>query len=76
MQPPRRANIQQYRVIVKANSQEGGGGVGGADWLRYWGRGWKISCPEKGGDAGRKKKLKLNPKKARPGALPAALFNR
>ena len=38
------------------------------------GRGWKISCPEKDGDAGRKK-LKLNPKKARPGALPAALFN-
>ena len=29
MQPPRRANIQQYRVIVKANSQEGGGGWGG-----------------------------------------------
>ena len=55
MQPPRRANIQQYRVIVKANSQEGGGGWGGGDWLRYWGRGWKISCLEKGGDAGRKK---------------------
>ena len=37
------------------------------------GRVGKISCPEKDGDAGRKK-LKLNPKKARPGALPAALF--
>ena len=62
----------------------------GGDWLRCvvhnfmgnaqqrlptsWGRGWKISCPEKGDDAGRKK-LKLNSKKARPCALPAALFN-